>query len=283
MVEISTVLDGLVAVGTLGLAAAAFWGIRQNGKQVRALTRQTLILRAQNAPIPVVSEFQFIGDGLKLTIQNTGKSPISALVLSSQFMPTKREIYDEKRDGRQLGPDEVEMEMQQKKQLYQRFSMLVPPEFVVDGKKINPVDTSKFLLHPVRKDNTLMPGETVTYEVEPVFGLNYKNPPPYFSTEIFAGLKEKLEANEISAVAVRFGILAKDWSEELLQPHDMANFIVDFAVEKTLEEGFKSKRRPYFEPLSRQEFMSTFGSIETDTWRTSRSPQYSPYNFEEEL
>jgi len=256
--DINTVASILAAATTLALAIAAFQAIGQNKKQLELLAGQTRVFQSQQAPIAIIKSFQFEQNSLKISVENIGTGPISLLVLRTLAVPTKITYLDGK-DGPPIEDMKtLQRAFDEKRQLYWRYDMKLQSEFKYEDNRVTLFDTVRFLHHPERKGGILLPKESATFAMEPLFGFKYKNRPPEASYPRFPEVKKMLESNGVTALAVDFDIMGRDMVDKPIQSQPMAKFVVDFSKHETLEHAFKENHRPYFLPLDSQEVLGDF-------------------------
>jgi hypothetical protein len=269
----------LVAVATLILALVTYTSVRQNRRQVDMLTRQTVILRSQIDPIPVVHLVAFNGNTLRVRITNHGAGPASSLAIDTGIHLCKV-TFTKDASGKQPYSEEELRSAPKGTLAYPRYDWHPNSQLLDAGKKKYPVDVVNQLLKELPDTMILLPNEEYEYSVDLRFGLGNSRKDP----DLWLGyeqLVETMRRSDVWSFALSLGLIGKNMADEKIRGQTLANFIVDLVRHKTLEDAFKENRRPYFLPLDIKEVAQKI-PVSTEMYLQSKLGINSPKSFEEE-
>jgi hypothetical protein len=268
----------LVAIATLVVALVSYSSVRQNKREVDMLTRQTVILRSQIDPIPVVHLIAFSGNKLRVRVVNHGTGPASSLVIDTGVHLCKV-TFTKDAEGKEPFSEE-ELKAAPKGALgYPRYDWRPNFFLLSNGEKKHPVDVVNQLLKELPDAMILLPEEEYEYTVDLKFGLGSSRNDP----NLWVGydqLTDMMRRSEVWSFALTLGLLGKNMAEEKVQGQVLANFVVDLVRHKNLEDAFKENRRPYFLPLDRREIAEQI-PLSTEMYLKSKSGVNYPKSFEQ--
>jgi hypothetical protein len=279
MVDLGTASTLLVAIATMAVASVSYASVRQNRRQVNMLVRQTMLLKTQQDPIPLIKAFSFDKNTLKITLENAGNGPASSLAIGSSFVLARHAFFADSRGERPLSSSEFEDASKEKKQVFMRYELEVQRNLQDEGKKVFPTPVACQLINEERDTTLLLPHETCTYSLDLKFGLGPKSGDPT-SFPPFDPLVGLLKENGITCFTVDFDLIGKNMAEDPIQRQRIGMFVVDLAKHKNLEEAFAEKTRPYFMPLDSMEVARTI-PLSVEMYLQSKSMVNYPRYFEE--
>jgi hypothetical protein len=270
VVSLSVAAELLVALGTIALAGASYLSVRQSKRQLKVLSEQFSIARAQQAPILKLNEVKFEGNSLSLSVENIGGGPAIWLGLRTFFIPARMTIFDKQDGGTPLDPSQAEEAARQGKQLFMRYDMIHPePKIVHEGEAVGWESMVSFLPNPTTNDPTLFPNEQQTVTTKPLFLIT--------AHKVFLGapfdyeqLKALLTANGVQYAALSLGLVAKDATDHPVRGRTIGAFVADFQRHETLEAAAKENHRPYFLAIAPETFFKE-GWMKGDEYETSKN------------
>lgn len=268
----------LVAISTLLLALVSYRGISINRRQVDMLTRQTIILRTQTDPIPIVQALSFEQNKLHLRIINRGAGAASSLAIDTSVHLCKC-VFSKDPEGRQPYTMEELKSLPKGTLAYPNYHWQPKQRLFEEGKGRYPVSVANQLLKEVPSALMLLPGEEYDYMIDLKFGLGkQRNDPDYWIN--YNGLIESMKQNDVWAFSLSLGLLGKNMAEEKIQGQEfLANFIVDLVRHNSLADAYKENRRPYFLGLDMKEVAERI-PVSTEMYLHSKSSVNYPKEFE---
>ena len=243
------------------------------------LVRQTMLLRSQQDPIPLVKEFSFEGNTLKISIENAGNGPASSLAIACDLVLARRALFRDSGGAEPISASEAAEALEGGKQPYMRYELNVGRWILDDGKKTRPTPVACLLINEAKGSTMLLPHESYTYSLEPKFGLGeHRGDPTSFPP--FQFLVELLTKNGIDCFSVGFDLIGKNAADDPIQRQGLAMFVVDLAKDKTLQDAYKAKVRPYYEPMDYMEVARNL-PLDVGMYLRSKSGVNYPKYFEE--
>ena len=269
MVDLAVAAEFLVAIGTIALAAASYSSVQQNKKQLKVMSEQFVMTKSQQAPILKLDDFKFEGNKLTLTVENIGGGPAIWLGLMTRFIPAKKSILDNQKDGAVLDPPHLLEAVMQKTQLYWRYDLIHPkPKLVYENETVGWESSVSFLINPKTNDPTLFPNEKQTMTIEPTFLITAKK--AFLAAPFdYEKLKTLLTSNGVKYAALDFDVVAKDSTDRLARGRSIGTFVADFERHATLEAAAKENHTPYFVAIPPETFFK-IGWMKSDEYETNK-------------
>jgi hypothetical protein len=280
MVDTGTLATLLVAAATLVLAMVTYSNVQQNKRQVKILTKQSLTLRSQQDPIPVINSLSFDGNALKITVENSGNGPASSLAIGTDFLLARRELFSDRDGTKPVSSDDFQKSIDGKIQVFARYELETKKELKVNGKRMYPVELACQLVNEGKNSTILLPNASYAYSLDLSFGLGEKRGDPSMFPH-FDNLVDELKGNGFRCISVSLDLIGKNMSDDPIQRQGIATFMVDFSLHKNLEEAFAMKTRPYFTPLDWMEIARMI-PLSREMYLRSKSPVNYAKNYEED-
>ncbi len=170
MIDLELLATLLVAIATMATAVVSYMSIGQNKRQVDMLIRQTMILRSQQDPIPLIRSFSFEKNALMITVENLGIGPASSLAIGTSYVPSKRTFYSDSQSRNRLSASEAKQAIEAKRQIYDQYELETDIDLIYGGKKVYPTDVACELVNEERDTTLLFPHEVQTYSIPLQFG-----------------------------------------------------------------------------------------------------------------
>ena len=280
MVDAGTLATLLVAAATLVLALVTYSNVQQNKRQVNILRKQSLILRSQQDPIPLIKSLSFEKNTLKITVENAGNGPASSLAIGTSFLLARRELFADSEGTKTLSQEDFQHAVDGKIMVYGKYHLEVKKKLLVEGKRAYPADLACQLVDEEKNSTILLPHETRAYSLELTFGIGRSKNDPYIFPH-FDYLAQELKKSGITCISVALDLIGKNMAEDPIQRQGIAQFLVDLEMHPSLEDAFKQKTRPYFTGLDRME-VARMIPLSRDMYLNSKYAANYPKNFEDE-
>src|SRR4030042_3988723 len=97
-------LELLVALGTISLAIAAFWALKNTAKQQKLLSMQLDIQQSERRPNLQVKDFKFDWNSLVVRIQNVSVAPAYWVGVATRFYLVYATFYESPDSSQKLSP-----------------------------------------------------------------------------------------------------------------------------------------------------------------------------------
>jgi hypothetical protein len=243
--DLNTISNFAVAIGTLALAFIALLNIINSDKQLKFLKKQTDFFLSQQQPDIQIKKYSFDGNNLNLTLFNKGDGDARYIRVSCNFHITAPYILAR---GQYTTPKIFEPRM--KEYLLKPDDEENIPSNLKRGDKIllNPGELVVFP-NNVEFSNSLPAGREGGFQCEPHFYLKTKKvlfgkSPNYSSKGItFDKLRPLLLENKIEQISVIFNLLSKDKLQNVKSHGVITNFVIILSEDETLETAYKRGKR----------------------------------------
>lgn len=266
----------LVAVGTVGLAAAALVSIRSSETTLRQMSEQLRYQRSQLIPYVHVIDWSIQGDKVHVTMKNLTKAPALGLGLRADFFVVEMAAYaTPDSHSRRLTEQEAhEMSLRQD-QLFGKYVLSDPrtrQKLQHKGLEVQHVGVVTFALSGL-EGALLMPEQQATVEFAPRFGARKPGSPILYTFD-FADLRALLISNNVRDLAVSLSLTYKDVSEEPVGSDTIVKFGASLNEAVSLEKAHAANHSIDFIALSRGEMLGPGRFVDDDMYHSMR-PHWS--------
>jgi hypothetical protein len=273
----------LVAIGTIVLAVVAYLQIKESKKQSKMFYRQTGFLRNQQIPILCVDSFNIKENTLNINLRNIGNGIATKAAILSNIYIAKADFYLKKDDKKSFSFEEMQALSDKINSFYVKFSYEPKQEMKYEGKKVFLSDSVAFLFKEKTDSLYIMPNQTESFSVEPLFQVKSrdKSIEKFFAQFLgFSELIKLLKENNVKFFAVNFSLEFKDINEMMGTGRKLTDFVVDVSKHKSLEEAMKDRHRVNFQQLDDEGVVRT-GFADATEYMEVKSVANLPEHWEE--
>lgn len=275
MQVLSSLLVGIGSIGTLVLAVAALWGLKQTRNQQRIISRQLDIQQSQLRPNVQIKSFNFNGNMLNISIENVSTVAAYWVGVLTRFYLIYPQYFDSQESHEQLSRTRVEQMMSEKKQLFVKYQLFAPskqPKLTHDSHIVSPAEAVVFAGNDL-PGAIILSRETRSIKVEPMF---------YVSTGSMLGiagngfnftdLKAFLLQHDITWIAFSFELIFKDVTEDIIRSEWITKFAFNMSVSSSLADAASHSNPVFFLPLSASEIQAKSRFLPGDSYRAMKTP-----------
>lgn len=262
-----------VAVGTLGLAVAAFASIRSSSKTLRQVSEQLRYQRSQMIPYVSVVKWAIQGNSIHATLKNPTKAMALWVGLHADFFLVEMAKYaTQDSQAKRLTEQETREMSLGGHQLFSKYVLShswKTQKLMHKGLELERTGLVTFAQSGL-DSGVLVPENAAEVVFIPRFGA-WSSKTHETHTFNFAELREMLAANNISDVAVSLSLVYTDSAEDPVGNYTLANFGSSIAEAPSLEAAFASHHPVYFIPLGRPEIAGPNMFFEDERYQSLRS------------
>lgn len=265
--DILTISNLLMVFATFILAVFAYLQIRESRKQLKMFYRQTGFLRNQQIPILCVDSFSIKENTLNISLRNIGNGIATKAVILSNIYIAKADFYLKKDDKKYLSFEEMQALSNKIHRFYVKFSYEPKQEIKYEGKKVFLTDSVTYLFKETTDSLYIMPGQTISFSVEPFFQIKSRDKSfeKFFAQFMgFSELIKLLKENNVKFFAVNFSLKFKDLNDMVGTGRKLTDFVVDIDKHKNLEEAMKDRQRINFQQIDDEDLARTGFEDATD-------------------
>ncbi len=249
----------LVALGTIGLAVAAFVSMNQGRKQTQAILRQLNLTIGQQTPYLFIKSVSFEHDSVSLEIENATNVPAFWVGLVTRFFFVCERYYDSPSGDHEVGWGEAVKLRDQDKIVYSKYYSPAPdrwPKLIHDDKAVVP-DASVSFFDPQGVSVHFPPKSIVQVKSLLRFVVSWpgKDGPSSQAFE-YGAFRDFLLKNNVDQVAISVSLICKNAEELPLGQGYVTSFILRTSSDKSLSDSSKNAQRFDFLPLSHAEYLS---------------------------
>lgn len=269
---VQEVLALLVALGTISLAIAAFWALKNTARQQKLLSVQLDIQQSERRPNLQVKDFRFDGDSIVVRIQNVSVAPAYWVGVATRFYLVYATFYERPQSGQELSPSRVSQLEAEGKQTFVKYHLFPPgkwPRLTLDGEVVQPDEAVSFTTSDLL--GAIVPAyQEKQITVAPKFYVA-KNESSGKAFR-FDEFRDFLLQHDISIVAVSLGLVFKDITESIMKSEWIAKSAINISSHKSLGEAWEHGYAIYFLPLSATEIQTKQGWLPRRLYTSMRTP-----------
>ena len=232
------------------MAIAAFWTIRQYGKQLKVLVQQNLTQRTQRYPILYLGKFEFVENAMKVEVENIGDAPATFVGLETRFHAANTHLNDgPTADSNRITEAQARDMAAKGRTIYQSVDLETKPLKCEEGDA-RPAGVVLFLVNKQRANAMLIPKEKQEYFLDPLFLVKSTDKMGWWKTLTFIDAVALLRQNGFPYMSVSISLVGKTLAEERLRSEGITRFLVNLEEDKNLEQAFHKQKKPYFYPVA---------------------------------
>lgn len=262
----------LVVIGTLALATAAFFTLRQNSKQVSILSRQISMQRSSLVPYLEINSYKAQDNRLILDIENLSNSIARGLGISTSFYLVYPRYSADPQGKDILSSSRLEQRIKDNITVWVKYHIFGPnePKLLFDGKYAKSVEVISF---PETGNSAAYfpPHNKTTVEFKPRFLISTREQLPSMKAFEFDEFKEFLLQNNIDYCAVDIKLVYQDLTERQIGNDSFCRFVINPRKHKTIQECHEEKASFDFLSLSLREIQLNLKWIDKSIYKRFKS------------